>query len=314
MRVIARAPTRIDFGGGWTDVPPVCTDESGTVCAAAIARYATITLEPSAEHHEELPMEPIARAALRRAGLRDVHATIANDFPVGAGLGGSAAAGVALQAAIAAWKGEFVEPLELVARSRTVEVDDLGVAGGWQDHCAAALGGVLAMRFGVGLPDVKRLALDDDVLAAIEKRCVVVYTGESRLSSRTITGVLDAWRDGRSGTRALLAHMRDLAGQMIDVLERGDAGALGPLVAAHWDRQRALHEEIPTERIDALITRGAAAGAVGYKALGASGGGCVLLVAADADGAEDIRRAAAPLGEVLPFTISRSGVQITVGR
>lgn len=314
MRVIARAPTRVDFGGGWTDVPPVCTDESGVVCSAAIARFATVTLEPAVQRHEELPMEPLARAALRRAGLPDVHATIANDFPVGAGLGGSAAAGVALQAAIAAWKGEFVEPLELAARSRGVEVDDLGIAGGWQDHCAAAVGGVLAMRFGVGRPDVRRLPLDDDVLAALEQRCVVVYTGESRLSSRTVSGVLDAWRERRGGTRALLAHMRELAGQMIDVLERGDVNALAPLVAAHWDRQRALHEEIPTERIDALISRGAAAGARGYKALGASGGGCVLLIAGDADGADDIRRAVAPLGEVLPCTIARSGVQITVGR
>ena len=314
MRVIARAPTRIDFGGGWTDVPPICTEESGAVCAAAIARYATVTLEPAALQHDELPMEPMARAALRRAGLRDVHATIANDFPVAAGLGGSSAAGVALQAAIAAWTGEFVEPLELAVRSRIVEVDDLGIAGGWQDHCAAAVGGVLAMRFGVGRPDVQRLALDDDVLAALEQRCVIAYTGESRLSARTISGVLDAWRDGRSGTRALLAHMRELAWQMIAALERGDVDALAPLVAAHWDRQRALHEEIPTERIDALIARAAAAGAIGYKALGASGGGCVLLIANDADGAEDIRRATAPLGEVLPFTIARTGVQITVGR
>ena len=313
MRVIARAPTRIDFGGGWTDVPPICTEASGAVCAAAIARYATVTLEPAAQRHLELPMEPIARAALRRAGLREVHATIANDFPVGAGLGGSSAAGVALQAAIAAWNGEFVEPLELAARSRAVEVEDLGIAGGWQDHCAAAVGGVLAMRFGVGRPDVQRLALADDVIAALEQRCVVVYTGESRLSSRTITGVIDSWKHS-AGTRALLSHMRELAEQMSDALARGDVGALALLVRAHWERQRALHEEIPTDRINLLITRGAAAGARGYKALGASGGGCVLLIADDADGAADVRRAAAPLGEVLPFTISRSGVQITVGR
>lgn len=313
MRVIARAPARIDFGGGWTDVPPICTEESGTVCAAAIARYATVTLEPAAQRHLELPMEPIVRAALRRSGLYDVHATIANDFPVGAGLGGSSAAGVALQAAIAAWKGEFVEPLELAARSRAVEVEDMGIAGGWQDHCAAAIGGVLAMRFGVGRPDVQRLALADDVLRALEQRCIIVYTGESRLSSRTITGVVDAWRQS-AGTRALLTHMRDLAGQMNDALARGDVDAIAPLVRAHWERQRALHEEIPTERIDQLIARAAAAGARGYKALGASGGGCVLLIAADADGADDIRRAATPLGEVLPFTISRTGVQITVGR
>ena len=32
-----RAPTRVDFGGGWTDVPPYSDVEGGVVCAGAIA-------------------------------------------------------------------------------------------------------------------------------------------------------------------------------------------------------------------------------------------------------------------------------------
>ena len=36
----ARAPTRIDFGGGWTDVPPYSIREGGVVVAAAIQLFA----------------------------------------------------------------------------------------------------------------------------------------------------------------------------------------------------------------------------------------------------------------------------------
>jgi D-glycero-alpha-D-manno-heptose-7-phosphate kinase len=39
--VVARAPTRLDLGGGWTDVPPYPEREGGVVCSVAIARYAT---------------------------------------------------------------------------------------------------------------------------------------------------------------------------------------------------------------------------------------------------------------------------------
>ena len=39
--LVARAPTRIDFGGGWTDVPPYPEEEGGCVCNVAITRYAT---------------------------------------------------------------------------------------------------------------------------------------------------------------------------------------------------------------------------------------------------------------------------------
>ena len=38
--IITRAPTRIDFGGGWTDVPPYSDEAGGFVCNVAIARYA----------------------------------------------------------------------------------------------------------------------------------------------------------------------------------------------------------------------------------------------------------------------------------
>lgn len=313
MRVIARAPTRLDLGGGWTDVPPVCTEEAGAVTAIAIARLATVTLEAAPGLSDDLTMEPLARFALRRAGLRGVQATINSNFPVGAGLGGSGAAGVALQGAIAAWLGEMVEPMELVRRARRVETEDLKVAGGWQDYCAAAFGGVLGMRFGPDSPTVRQLRVSEAVLAEFERRAILVYTGESRISSRTITGVLEAWEDGRGDVRANLAHMRDLAHRMEAALERGDMDTLTDLVRAHWERQRALHEDITTDRIDALIAQTAAVGARGYKALGASGGGCVLLLAAEAD-ALRVRRTAAALGEVLPFTVARTGVQITVSR
>ena len=47
--LVARAPTRIDFGGGWTDVPPYTEREGGAVCNVAITRYATATVATGLE-------------------------------------------------------------------------------------------------------------------------------------------------------------------------------------------------------------------------------------------------------------------------
>src|ERR1041385_4931123 len=41
-----RAPTRIDFGGGWTDVPPYDVEQGGFVWHVAISRYATAQFSP----------------------------------------------------------------------------------------------------------------------------------------------------------------------------------------------------------------------------------------------------------------------------
>ena len=103
--VSARAPVRIDFGGGWTDVPPYPLEEGGCVCNMAIARYATARLaERGIGLHVDADDEDQAlpRAALEHAGIAHMSLTLRNDFPRGAGLGGSSAAGVAIQAALAA--------------------------------------------------------------------------------------------------------------------------------------------------------------------------------------------------------------------
>ena len=72
--IVARAPTRIDFGGGWTDVPPYTEHEGGAVCSVAITRYATATaaLDEQAARRAGVPApadDALTAAALRRAGI-----------------------------------------------------------------------------------------------------------------------------------------------------------------------------------------------------------------------------------------------------
>ncbi|HEY0996651.1 MAG TPA: hypothetical protein VGD77_11725 [Gemmatimonadaceae bacterium] len=308
--IVATAPTRIDFGGGWTDVPPYASEAGGFVCNLAIERRATARLrdrDPSAADHRHAP-DPLAEAALRRAGL-DLDARLESDFPIGAGLGGSSAAGVALQGAIAAWTGEPADAGTLVQRSRAVEVEELGVAGGWQDHCAAAYGGALGIRFEGDAVLPEPISLAAPTVHALAHRLVVIHTGESRLSGATITAVRDAWRTGDARVVRALDAMKALARQMADALRAGDVDALGALVGEHWAHQRSLHPGIPTARIDAIVAAGLAHGALGAKALGASGGGCVVLVAPE-EGAARVREAVAPLGEILDARPAMQGVVV----
>ncbi len=325
--IVARAPTRLDFGGGWTDVPPYSQEQGGYVCNIAISRYATVRLEsshlgapPSPPHREQA----LADAALRLSGLADVRATISSDFPLGAGLGGSSAAGVAMMGAVELWRAMVARGGDLSAlrdavsavpstmnrshlaeESRRVEVDELGIAGGRQDHYASAFGGALALSFGTSTV-VRELALARATIRALEARCIVVYTGQSRMSGDTIRAVLDGYTARDPRVVMALQRMKGLAATMADALLAGDLDALGILVGEHWVHQRSLHPSITTPLIDEIITRASAAGAIGGKALGASGGGCVLLVAAQGF-EEPVRRAAEELAELLPFSVDRAG-------
>lgn len=290
---------------------PYADVEGSAVCNIAIARYATATVASGAAAgatHDSRADDALVRAALQRAGLPHVRAHVASDFPIGAGLGGSSAAGVALAGALAALRGDALSPEELAEHSRRTELDDLGVAGGFQDHYAAAFGGALLLTYG-GRVAVERLALDPGFAETIARRVVLVYTGESRISARTITAVADACRAREPRVWDALARMRTLAVEMAAALRAADLDSLGSLLGEHWSHQRALHPSITTPRIDAIAELSRRCGALGMKALGASGGGCVMAVAADG-GEDELARALAPLGERLPFSVDRSGFEV----
>jgi D-glycero-alpha-D-manno-heptose-7-phosphate kinase len=297
--LVARAPTRIDFGGGWTDVPPYSEREGGRVCSVAIAAYATVRLRRTNENARAMPNANAGRApdqrlvelALSRSGVRNV--------------GGSSATGVALAGALAAWCGETLDRTALAERSRATEVDGLQVPGGRQDHYAAAYGGALSLEFG-STTRVCQLPLPMETRRELERRCIVAYTGQSRISGDTITAVLDAYLVRDPVVVDCLARMKALASQMADALARNDLDELGRLVGEHWTHQRALHPSIPTPLIDEILARARLAGALGGKAIGASGGGCVLIIA-DRDHSDFVRRTVGEMAELVPVAIDESG-------
>jgi len=313
VNVGARAPTRLDFGGGWTDVPPYSEEEGGFVCNVAIARYATVRVRPTESEQGSVidtrraADSALAEAAVRRSGVQGITVEITSDFPLGAGLGGSSAAGVAVNGALSVWQGRSLDRATLAEQSRAIEVEDLGVPGGRQDHYAAAYGGALALTFSEETR-VRRLPVLPECKAALERRCIVVYTGQSRISGDTITAVLGAYRDRNRHVLHALGRMKALARAMADELCEHDIDELGDLVWEHWQHQRSLHPSIPTPLIDSILDRARTAGARGGKALGASGGGCVLIIAGD-DNVDHVTSAVTELApHIVPFQIDELGL------
>src|ERR1700754_3572592 len=82
--IVTRAPTRIDFGGGWTDVPPYSDEMGGYVCNVAISRYVTVTLSALANQPVTGTMRSsdrsLADAAARRFGYDSDAIQITSDF------------------------------------------------------------------------------------------------------------------------------------------------------------------------------------------------------------------------------------------
>jgi D-glycero-alpha-D-manno-heptose-7-phosphate kinase len=282
----------------------------GFVCNIAITRYATVTLasdatDPSRTNAAD---RAIVDAAAHRFGIPSSRINARSDFPMSAGLGGSSATGVAAVAALSAARGESMTLSQVAELSRDIEIDDVGIAGGRQDHYAAAYGGALGLRFSADGVSVRQIQLTLEFSQALERRCFIVYTGQSRISGDTINAVLDAYRRRDASVMRCLDRMRVIAESMADAVGAGDLDALAELTREQWIHQRSLHPAITTPLIDEIVERATTAGALGAKALGASGGGCVLLIAREATAAA-VRSIVAPLGELIPFRIAPCGVE-----
>lgn len=322
----AAAPVRLDFAGGWTDVPPFSLREGGVVVAAAVQLYTRAEVRPGSSRYrllaedlgEELETDdPEALAAdgrlsLLRAGLRMLPVgpctlTTRSDAPPGSGLGSSGAMDVALVSALCQARGERVSRREIAERACHLEGVEAGIPGGRQDQFAAAFGGFLRLAFHDPGVEVERLALDASFLSELQRRTVLCYTGASRFSGSTIGRVMRAYGRGDAEVATALFGLREVAERMAAAFHAGDLDRIGRLLSENWRHQQALDPGMCTPEMARLELAMQDAGALGGKAAGSGAGGSMFFL-----GPEEPRamvQAARSLGmQILPVRWAAEGV------
>jgi len=325
----ARAPTRIDLSGGWTDVPPYSRQAGGAVVSVAVSLYAHAVVRRrrggvrlhaldygatvGARRRSELPvggdLALLSAAAKRHGPPGDFELVTRADYPAGSGLGGSGAMGVAAVAALAASRGRSPMALEIAQEAHRLETGEAGIPGGKQDQYSAALGGIQFLEFDD--PGMSATPLDVPASCAreLEQHLVLCHSGASRLSGQTIARVMERYAAGDRGVTAALDGIRKCAHAMRDALLRGDMGEVGDVLSENWLHQTALSPEMETPAMRALADAAARAGVTAWKACGSGAGGCLVFLARPGEEhalAEALRAAG---GTNLRFTFDRMGVQ-----
>jgi len=324
----ATAPVRLDFAGGWTDVPPFSTREGGIVVNAAIALTARVALTlggprirlVSEDLGQELECADSGglvldgRLDLLKAGLRMLPVqgactlTTRCDAPPGSGLGSSGAMDVALVAALSLARAERVSGREIAEQAWYLETVEAKIPGGKQDQFAAALGGFQRLTFRDPDVGIEPMTLDPAFAAALQGRTVLCYTGRSRVSGATIARVMAAYERGDPGVTGALRALKDVASAMAEALRAGDVTRVAALLSENWQHQQRLDPEMCTPEMARLESAMRAAGALGGKAAGAGAGGSMFFVTGDAPAAA-ISAARAAGATVLPVQWALEGVR-----
>jgi D-glycero-alpha-D-manno-heptose-7-phosphate kinase len=295
--LISRAPVRISFGGGGTDLPSFYERYGGLVISTSINHYVYAILTPgnwkgvqivSADYRtfwrqslDNLIWDgdlALPRAVVHEFGLEQgLDIFLASQVPPGTGLGSSGSVAVCLTNGLAAWQGKSLSLSEVAEKACYIEIEKMGMPVGKQDQYASAFGGLNCITFTAGGVTVEPVQLSEVAHQTLERRLMLFFTGSSRQSSSILRYQKQKGEEGDQRVIERLLAIKELGLAIRQALEAEDLDAFGELLHRSWLQKRSLAPNISNDSINQTYELALSHGALGGKITGAGGGGFLLL-------------------------------------
>jgi len=297
--LIARAPVRISFAGGGTDLEAYYAQHGGMVVSATIDKYFYVFLTPDQGGSLQITSSDyrafyrhangglllwdgdlrLPKAILHEFGIDGgLSIFLASEVPPGTGLGSSSTVAVALVKALSTYVGRPMSRREIAELACRIEIDKLGEPIGRQDQYAAAFGGINAIYFEAGGTEVERLEIPVQARRPLEDCLLLFFTGSSRHASQILRQQRDSVRCREPAVLESLHFMKAAASECRERLLAADIEGLGALLDRCWNEKKRLARGISNPQIDHWYEVARRYGALGGKVTGAGGGGFLLLV------------------------------------
>ena len=321
--IISRAPFRVSFCGGGSDIPSFYEKYTGCVLSTTIRKYVYLTINKAFNKDSitlkysetEVVNDPsqikhrIFRQVLTDFKTKGVEITSMADIPAGTGLGSSSSFTVALLKALYGYNNHCVSAYKVAKEACDVEINQLGNPIGKQDQFAAAFGGLRYYEFEPdGFVKVEPIIMGTSARRHLESSMMLFYTGALHDANKILgeeTKNLASANEKINATIRLCEMTRDLKRE----LEGNNVDAIGPCLKQGWEIKKSLANGITSPLIDHCYELGIAAGASGGKLLGAGGGGFLLFYVPETEKRKAVREALHELKE-MPFELDQSGATI----
>ncbi len=307
----ARAPLRISFAGGGTDVSPYTEQYGGAVLSTTINRYASATVRvvengririTSIDYDRTIEFnltDPIifdfqlslAQGIVdyfrRTYSIHQIYPgldiSLHNDAPPGSGLGSSSGIAIALIGVLTAVLNISLDSYALAELAYMIEREQVGIKGGRQDQYAAVFGGFNFMEFRNDLVVIHPIRLWTDTWNELQYSMVFAYIGGQRFSGDLIDRQIEKVVSNDVDSLHALGEQKQIAYQMKDALLTRRVDEFGRLLHESWTIKKRVSSGITNNRINEIYDFVRAAGAIGGKVSGAGGGGFMMFFCDPAD-------------------------------
>ena len=319
--IITRAPFRVSFCGGGSDLPAFYEKHGGCVLSTTIRKYMYLTIH-NYFYKDEIVLKysqteivkdydsiehRYFKQCLKDFGVMGVEISSMADIPSGTGLGSSSAFTVALLHLLHTYRGEYVSKYKLAKDACEVEINKLGEPIGKQDQFAAAFGGLNYYEFQPGgFVNVEPIIMNPQSYKTLEDSILMFYLGGVHSASE----ILKEQGQNLSDSIKIKTQqqMCQIAKELKEELQKNNVDAMGELLHENWMLKRSLASGITNPIIDDIYEMAIKAGALGGKLLGAGGAGFMIFYAKP-DNKEAVRHALKGLRE-MEFEMDNSGASI----
>ena len=299
MIIRSKAPFRVSFGGGGTDMAPFCIEHGGCVISTTIDRHVYITLKPRVDKNIHVFSINLNKDFEFKIGDRDYSTEfelfkgiinvlevedgfdiiVYSELPAGSGMGGSSSLSVALIGALNRYYNLELSKHAIAQKAYDIERIELEQKGGYQDQFAAVYGGLNFMEFKKDI-NIIPINASEDMINELQFRLILCYVGGSHFSSDIQDEVLQGYEIEKKSFIDSMQDLKDVAHSMRNIVESNDLNRLdefGKLLHKGWLAKKSLSDKISNKNIENFYLTSRKLGVLGGKLLGAGGGGHLLL-------------------------------------
>jgi D-glycero-alpha-D-manno-heptose-7-phosphate kinase len=305
MIIRSRAPLRLGLSGGGTDVSPYSEEYGGCTLSTTINMYAYCTIEPAENDRIEFiasdlsqKFESESRPFLKIDSLLPLHKGIynrivkdyLNDKPLsfrmvtysdalpGSGLGSSSTMVVAIIHVFKEWLKLPLGDYDIAKLAFDIERNDLELKGGKQDQYSATFGGINFMEFlGGNKVIVNPLRVKQWIKNELEDSIVLVYTGQSRDSSRIIEEQIKNATLKHPFSLEAMHEVKRSSIRMKEAMLTGDLKGFVECMESGWKAKKNASSAITNKNLNGIYDFAIKNGAKAGKISGAGGGGFFMF-------------------------------------
>jgi D-glycero-alpha-D-manno-heptose-7-phosphate kinase len=298
--IVGRAPLRISFAGGGTDLEEYHSKYTGYTISSTINKFTFVMaklradkklqgfspdfashLPPTAypNTHSIQGHEIVIQSLKELKFKKGADVYLSTDVPPNSGLGASSSLTSNIVKVVTALQKNKLTKNEIAEKAYHIGHDILKWGVGKQDEYASVHGGLNLYKFTKEKVTVKKIKLTKSTNNELLENSMLLYLGDRKHSEKILKKQISAINKSKKETIDALHHAKELTLMLYDSLRQNDLTSFSDILNEGWETKKKFTTGVTNNQIENITKKLKKYGAESLKITGAGGGGHIYVYA-----------------------------------